>query len=491
MRCRKTITGFIAVILSLFLCLNVSARLTKEDIQNLRQKLKARNATFTVGLNSATEYDLSELCGLVPPENWWIDAPFRDISARRLAAPASWNWCDQGDCTLVKNQGSCGSCWAFATVGPLECNILIKDGVEVDLSEQYLVSCNADGWNCSGGWWAHDYHEWKYNDPEIEAGAVPEIEFPYVASDAPCGGPYSHPWKIADWGYIGDSASIPSVDAIKQAIMDYGPVAVAIHVGTAFHAYTGGIFNINEPGTVNHGVVLVGWDDSQGTNGVWILRNSWGPGWGENGYMRIEYGTSQVGYAANYVVYSGTVLIPDLVVLSVETDPAQPEPGEQVSVQVTVKNQGSTDAYQFPVDWYADLSSSPATGLMGDARDIVSSLAPGEIYAMNTTYTYADSGNYNMYAQVDSDEEVEESNETNNVLGPVHILVGACECDLNQDSKCDMQDWLLFGADWGKTDCGTHGVDCACDLNCDGKCDMEDWVIFGEDWGRTDCPAPN
>jgi hypothetical protein len=74
--------------------------------------------------------------------------------------------------------------------------------------------------------------------------------------------------------------------------------------------------------------------------------------------------------------------------------------------------------------------------------------------------------------------------------------IDICECDLNGDGKCDMLDWLLFGEDWGKTDCGTPpGTgnppnDCECDLNGDGKCDMLDWLLFGEDWGRTDCPIP-
>ncbi|MCD4674403.1 MAG: hypothetical protein K8S18_00175, partial [Desulfobacula sp.] len=63
-----------------------------------------------------------------------------------------------------------------------------------------------------------------------------------------------------------------------------------------------------------------------------------------------------------------------------------------------------------------------------------------------------------------------------------------CECDLNNDHKCDMQDWLKFGEDWGRTDCNDPGVDCECDINNDGKCDMQDWLKFGEDWGRTDCP---
>ncbi len=63
-----------------------------------------------------------------------------------------------------------------------------------------------------------------------------------------------------------------------------------------------------------------------------------------------------------------------------------------------------------------------------------------------------------------------------------------CECDLNHDGRCDMQDWLLFGQQWGWTVCLTPGVTCACDINTDGRCDMRDWLLFGKSWGRTDCP---
>ena len=67
--------------------------------------------------------------------------------------------------------------------------------------------------------------------------------------------------------------------------------------------------------------------------------------------------------------------------------------------------------------------------------------------------------------------------------------VDFCECDISNDGKCDMEDWLLFGVGWGRTDCNVPGLDpCECDLNNDGRCDMEDWLMFGEDWGRTDCP---
>ena len=221
----------------------------------------------------------------------------------RLDQTSSFNWCDYGACTPVKNQGNCGSCWAFSTVGILESNILYQDGLERDLSEQYLLSCNTNGWDCSGGWFAHDYHESKFPPGEPEAGAVNELDFPYTAEDDSCNPPHIHHEKIADWYYVGSSNGIPEVANIKQAILDHGPVSAAMCTGDAFGYYDGGVFETNECPGLNHAVVLVGWDDNLGTNGAWRLRNSWGPGWGEGGYMWIGYGVSSVGYGSNYVVY--------------------------------------------------------------------------------------------------------------------------------------------------------------------------------------------
>jgi titin len=134
---------------------------------------------------------------------------------------------------------------------------------------------------------------------------VYESDFPYTATDAPCGGPYTHQETIADWIFIGSENGVPSTDAIKQAIVDHGPVSAAVCVDSQFQAYTGGVFKPTFVWcfSVNHAIVLVGWDDSLG---AWRLRNSWGTEWGEDGYMWIAYGKAQVGYSANYVVYSGS-----------------------------------------------------------------------------------------------------------------------------------------------------------------------------------------
>jgi len=280
-------------------------QLSPADIAALQERGRAEEWTFTVGKNPATARPMEDLCGLIVPEDWWKDARFDPCTPTR-DLPESFDWRELGGCTSVKDQGGCGSCWAFATVGPLECNILIKDGVEVDLSEQWLVSCNEDGWGCDGGWWAHDYHQWK-TDWCGGTGAVLEADFPYTATDAPCVCPYPHEYWIEDWAFIGEPWTIAPVNAIKQAIMDYGPVTVGIAVDSVFKAYDTGVFNACGASDINHGVVLVGWDDNQGSEGVWFLRNSWSSGWGEGGYMRIEYGCNRVGYHACYVdyVYAG------------------------------------------------------------------------------------------------------------------------------------------------------------------------------------------
>jgi len=243
--------------------------------------------------------------------------------------PAALDWCAQGGCTPIKNQGQCGSCWAFATTGVVESSIVLHDGVTRDLAEQYLVSCNTQAWGCDGGSAAFDYFVWRAPSLEPGAGAVYEPDFPYVAVDAPCNSPYSHHEKLASWAYVGGSS--PSVAAIKQAIYDHGPVWATVCAGSAFQRYRSGIFQTEEssscqPYYANHAVVLVGWDDGQGTNGVWLLRNSWGTAWGEGGTMRIAYGVSNVGRYAAYVVYPSGSVTPTLTRTPTRTATPTPTP---------------------------------------------------------------------------------------------------------------------------------------------------------------------
>jgi hypothetical protein len=101
---------------------------------------------------------------------------------------------------------------------------------------------------------------------------------------------------------VDGSVAVPSVESIQNAIMSFGPVSAAVCVDSNFQQYAGGVFKPKKPcNSVNHAIVLVGWDEP---NNAWILRNSWGDSWGEGGYMRIDYSKSKVGYAAVYVNYN-------------------------------------------------------------------------------------------------------------------------------------------------------------------------------------------
>ncbi len=270
-------------------------------IEQMRAEIQANGWNFTVGANPAMQYSLDELCRARPDMKPPISAAFEPGEAGNhlsadtaKALPGSYT----GYCTPVKDQGKCGSCWAFATIGNLEAAILKKTGVTFDLSEQHLVSCNPWGWGCDGGSFAYDMLIPSMND---YPGAMLESCFPYTATDARClfcANPAWHP--VNQWGYITNDHNVPSVDAIKNAIYTYGSVSVWINADRTFQAYTGGVYNTKRKRfSTNHGVTLFGWDDSKQ---AWRLKNSWGTGWGENGLMWIAYNCPNlVGQGASWV----------------------------------------------------------------------------------------------------------------------------------------------------------------------------------------------
>jgi len=312
------------------------AQLTAADLEALRAQGEREGWTFTVGENEATQYSLKELCGVVEPPDWREHARFDDCATTR-DLPASFDWRTQGVLGAVRNQGSCGSCWAFSIIGAVEPQIAIQDQVLVDLSEQWLVSCCGLG-GCSGDWpgTAARYLRCngQYTDYCGGFGAVPEASFPYQGWDAPCNCPYPHTYCLDSYTYVGPQWGIPTVNQIKQAILDHGPVSVCVDATSAFQGYNGGIFNSCSGTSINHAVVLVGWDDNQGTDGVWFLRNSWGAGWGEQGYMRIAYNCSMVGYGALYVTYAG--LPPSLTFTYPDGKPTEAPAQQAVTFHVDV-----------------------------------------------------------------------------------------------------------------------------------------------------------
>jgi C1A family cysteine protease len=276
------------------------------------------------------------------------------------ALPASFSWLAEGGCTPVKNQGNCGSCWAQAACGSFECVIKIMDNVTRDLSEQWFVNCDASNNGCSGGWCPYDHFK--------SSGAVYEADQPYTGSDGTCGSSYTYHEKIDSYTAVSGTSTVAATADIKNAIYNYGPVWIAYYVGSAGQNYSSGIFTTNESGTPNHAVVLVGWDDNGGTNGYWILRNSWGASWGESGYMRIKYGVCSVGTATNYLVYKGGI-------------PHEVAPVADFSASSTSSCTGTIQ--------FTDASkNSPTTWLWNFGDGSTSTLQnPSHTYATNGTYS--------------------------------------------------------------------------------------------------------
>ena len=147
---RKTSITITTGLIFLTLLITQQTLAARPDIEALRELIRQKGYTFEVGPNPATQYSLEQLCGTKVP----------DVRRPRLkAAPALediyvadvFDWRKIDGCTPVKNQGSCGSCWAFAAIGITESAHLIRTGKTLDLSEQWLVSCTGAG-SCDGGW---------------------------------------------------------------------------------------------------------------------------------------------------------------------------------------------------------------------------------------------------------------------------------------------------------------------------------------------------
>jgi cathepsin L len=272
----------------------------KASLKSLRSQKKKQNWTFDVGYTTAMDFEIDEITGLRPPENWLDKAKEQNAKAKAMVKPSQkqmflgqcvagagqFSWLDQNGVTPVKDQGNCGSCWAFGTHGAFEGSFAILNQSMINSSEQDTLDCSGEG-DCGGGWFAFQYL--------IDTGSADESDYPYTAVKGACKSGVNRPYKAEAWGYVDSTVEIPSVATIKQALCEYGPLAIALRATPAFQAYTSGVFNEKDPGDVNHAVTLIGWDDAKN---AWRIKNSWGTGWGESGYMWIAYDSNKVGYAA-------------------------------------------------------------------------------------------------------------------------------------------------------------------------------------------------
>ncbi|KOR30440.1 hypothetical protein TI04_05790 [Achromatium sp. WMS2] len=207
----------------------------------------------------------------------------------------------------IRDQKTCGACWAFGTVGIMEIAIAKNGGPLVDLSEQFLVSCNRDNWSCNGGLTASKYHYDTIAKAQTAPGTVLETTKPYTATNGTCTTNYTHPYLASNWQFLaGSEWELVATQQIKTAIFTYGAVTAGVCAqDTDFVNYRSGVYNPtanNCNNSTNHQIDLIGWDD---TTQTWILRNSWGPNWGEAGYMHIRYDpngvTSRVGEGASWI----------------------------------------------------------------------------------------------------------------------------------------------------------------------------------------------
>ncbi len=250
-----------------------------------------------------TTTDEGHTLGYIPPPVRFITTDTVPEIDRQL--PASFdlrNVDGQNYNTPVKNQGSCGSCWTFATMGALESNILKNSLIEYNLSENNLKQehgffpgpCNGGNMHFSTAYFTRG------------AGPMSEVSDQYFDADQ------SNYDGSPPLMYVTDAVFLPNNPVvIKYALMTHGALYTDMHWDPAYYdtasctyCYTG-----SAPG--NHAVTLVGWDDNKATycgTGAWIIKNSWGPNWGDNGYFYIAYDdntvNSDVAYWPNQIEYN-------------------------------------------------------------------------------------------------------------------------------------------------------------------------------------------
>ena len=240
------------------------------------EKINAEGHPYKVGATAFadmtnTEFVNSKMCGCMLKPT--MPKPATPIMEPALEAI---DWREKGAVTPVKNQRSCGSCWAFSATGALEGGNFVANGKLISLSEQQLVDCDPKSNGCGGG---EMYYAFEYASKK---GMCTEEEYPYHAKDEDCKDDQCTV-VVQNKGY----EMVPANDgkALKAAVSK-APVSVGVEADSAvFQMYKSGVIDSTACGTsVNHGILAVGY-----TEEYWILKNSWGESWGDKGYLKIKY----------------------------------------------------------------------------------------------------------------------------------------------------------------------------------------------------------
>ncbi|XP_034478220.1 cathepsin L-like [Drosophila innubila] len=261
----------------------------KEMIDKHNKLYIAGEETYEMGVNQFTDLLAKEFESLMLPSHNITESDsltdFIYTQPEDVAIPSSIDWRSKGAVTGVKDQGQCGSCWAFAAVGTLESQHFIKNRQLISLSEQNLLDCSSrapfSNHGCDGG-----SHARALQYIQINGGIDTEQSYPYRATQQSC---------RFDKRFIGATVraiarvQVNSESSLAAAVAITGPLSASIHVSRNMQFYRGGVFNdpsCDKP--TNHAVTVVGYGhDNQGGD-YWLVKNSWGSAWGESGYIRMS-----------------------------------------------------------------------------------------------------------------------------------------------------------------------------------------------------------